>query len=210
MPRKFRNPDPNYQSNHFLSTSRPKSPSPKRKNYSSKAVTSDDGVSRCTFIHPRTLKRCRNKLGLYPQFCALHTMMIDNIYVAPSQIPNAGNGLYAGPYGFKKGDIIGKYSFSHNEVPIQNLEKRCDNDSSGHCWSYVFCDAEKKGKTKCWDGLDIRSTWLRFANDAHKSTFHNNAYFDVVKGQVYAIASRNIKPKSEILVSYGPDYWKYR
>jgi hypothetical protein len=138
-------------------------------------------------------------------YCELHTMMIDNLYIAKSQIPNAGNGLYAGPYAFKKGDIIGEYSLPWNSVSLGNLTKRCKTDN---CWSYVFCDEGDDDNTKCWDGLDIRSTLIRNINDAHNSGLRNNAYFDVLKGHVYAIASRNIKPFSELLIDYGVSYWQ--
>lgn len=205
MPRSFKSPDKNYQQGKFKTTKRPKSPSPKRKDYEQKALRKDDGKSRCTYVHPKNNKRCLNKLGIYPRFCELHTMLIKNLYVAPSQIKNAGNGLYAGPYGFEKDDIIGVYSEPWNQVSLGTLERRCKHD---HCWDYVFCNDGQKPKTKCWDGLDIRSTVVRNANDAHASKFRNNAYFDVVKGKVYVIASRNIKPNSEIFLNYGPSYFK--
>ena len=65
-----------------------------------------DGWYRCTYIDPTTNKRCALKLGLYPRYCELHTMLIQNVYISKSHIKAAGNGLYAGPYGFKKGDVI--------------------------------------------------------------------------------------------------------
>ncbi len=204
MPRRFKSPDKNYVIGEFATSKRPKTPSPKRRDYAKRAQTKADTKSRCTYIHPQTGKRCKNQLGIYPEYCELHTMMIHNVYVAPSQIAQAGNGLYAGPYGFKKGDIIGEYSFPWNEVSLGNLSKRCTNDN---CWSYVFCDEGDDDNTKCWDGLDIRSTLMRNINDAHNSKFKNNAYFDVIKGNVYVIASRNIKPQKELMVSYGRSYW---
>jgi hypothetical protein len=87
---------------------------------------------------------------------------------------------------------------------LGKLEKRCKDDN---CWSYIFCDEGQSSKTKCWDGLDIRSTIIRNINDAHNSKFKNNAYFDIKKGKVYAIASRTIKPHREIFIDYGENYW---
>jgi len=204
----FKSPVKKYQHGKFKQTKHPKSPSPKRKDYESRSLTKSDHISRCTYIHSETKKRCKNKLGLYPEFCHLHTLTIHNLYIHPSQITNAGNGLYAGPYGFKKGDIIGKYNEKWNQVTLGRLEKRCEKDEN--CWSYVFCDDDNKKnykKTKCWDGLDIRSTLMRNINDAHGSEFKNNAVFDVIRGNVYVIATKNIKPKNEIFVNYGKSYW---
>lgn len=206
MPRlhHFKNPDKNFQEANFQTSPRPRTVSPKRRDYERKAQRKEDNHSRCTYIHPQSGKRCKNLLGMYPQYCELHTMMVNNLYIAKSNIEAAGNGLFAGPYGFKKGDVIGKYSFPWNEVKVGNLYKRCKDDN---CWSYVFCDEGDTDDTQCWDGLDIRSTLIRNINDAHGSKFKNNAYFDVIKGQVYAIASKKIKPMKEIFISYGPSYW---
>jgi uncharacterized protein YifE (UPF0438 family) len=204
--KKFVSPQKNYKIGKFKTSSRPHSPSPKRMNYESKAKKSSDKITRCTFIHPDTSRRCKNKLGIYPEFCYLHTLSIQNLYIHPSNIPRAGNGLFAGPFGFKKGDIIGRYSEKWNSVNLGTLEKRCTDEN---CWSYVYCNDIKytKHKTKCWDALDIRSTIMRNINDAHGSNFKNNSAFDNIKGNIYVVATKNIKPKSEIFVSYGSHYW---
>jgi hypothetical protein len=206
MPRHrvFKSPDRNFVEGNFKKTKHPHTPSPKRHDYSRRAKTSDDGKQRCTYIHPQTGKRCRNHLALYPEYCELHTMMTQNVYIGKSHIEIAGKGLYAGPYGFKKGDVVGKYSFKWNSVKLDTLLKRCKDMD---CWNYVFCDDETNGHTQCWDGLDIRSTLMRNINDAHKSKYRNNCYFDIIEGQVYVIASRNIKPARELYISYGNKFW---
>jgi hypothetical protein len=50
--------------------------------------------------------RCPNKLGAYPDLCADHTLANENLCLRASCIPNAGYGLYAGPTGYRKGDMI--------------------------------------------------------------------------------------------------------
>lgn len=195
----FKNPDPNFIKGNFKSIKQ-KQISPKRKDYISRAKVKQDKTSKCGYINSNN-SRCKLKLGLYPEYCYLHTMLIDNLYIAKSNIKNGGNGLFVGPFGFKKGDIIGKYSYPHNEVSLETLERRCRKEK---CWDYIFCDLKKN---KCWDGLDLRSTILRNINDAHNSKFRNNSYFEIRGNDVYAKASRNIKPFSEIFISYGPKYW---
>lgn len=203
--RKFKSPIKAYQEGHFDTVSRPHSPSPKRKDYRKASQTKSDKVSRCTYIHPDTNRRCKNKLGPYPQYCKLHTLAIENLYIDKSNIEKGGNGLFVGPYGFKKGDIIGLYSYPWNYVKAETLEKRCNNNNN--CYSYALCD---DGTDNCWDGLDIRSTLMRNINDAHKSGFHNNCEFVSKKGKVYVAATRNLKPKTELFVNYGPSYWGTR
>lgn len=206
MPRIFRSPEKKYRS--FPKAQRPRSPSPKRKDYRAASLKASDGHSKCTYVSPTTNKRCKNTLGVYPEFCWLHTMKIRNLVVGPSNVPFGGFGLFAGPEGFRKGDVIAEYSNAHNKVSLGTLEKRCQHVGE-KCWDYVFCDNEQKNSkaTTCWDGYDIRSTVARYANDAHGTVFRNNAYFDVRGKHVYMMASRNIRGGSEILCSYGDMYW---
>jgi hypothetical protein len=203
MHKQFKSPDKHFIEGQFKTTKKPKTPNPKNKNYYQLALKKDDYISKCSYIHSDG-KRCKLKLGLYPTYCHLHTMLIENVYISKSQIEKAGNGLFAGPYGFKKGNIIGKYSNKSNSAKLGEIKNRCKNDK---CWSYVFCDIGHTDNTMCWDGLDIRSTIMRNINDAHKSKFRNNSYFDILDGEVYVIASKDIKPLTEIFVNYGKIYW---
>lgn len=196
--KKFKSPNKNYI--NFKSTARPKSPSPKRKDYQEVALRKSDKKSRCTYIHPETNKRCKIKLGIYPRYCHLHTLLIENLKISKSKIPNAGNGLFAGPYGFNKGDLIGEYALPWMEVKGETLSRRKNPD-----FSYVFCKDQKRNEKDetCYDGIDIRSTIVRNANDAHGSVYKNNAYFN---GSGQVIASKKINPFEEIFINYGETY----
>lgn len=180
--------------------------------YNQVAQTQSDKKTKCGVENSDGTK-CKNKLGAYPEYCWKHSLELENLAIRPSNIPNAGYGLYAGPYGYKKGDLITQYGNSWNEVPLKTLEKRCElqkdflKEKSKDCWEYVFCNDFDSPNSKCYDGLDIRSTIGRYANDAHQSNFRNNAYFEIIKGKPFIIASRTIKPFKEIFVSYGKFYW---
>lgn len=217
---KFKSPQKKYRSPNFKSVKRPFSPSPKRKDYEKKVQTTSDKHTRCTYIEPDSHRRCKLHLGIYPRYCHIHTTLIENLFIAPSNITQAGNGLFAGPLGFKKNDIIGEYSQDWMQVKSGRFDKRNGKGPDGKYiepnTAYIFCDERKKGQKQddvmCWDGLDKNSTIIRNANDAHGSKFHNNAYFDLKKDSqgkthVYMIASRNIKGLKEILCSYGKHYW---
>jgi hypothetical protein len=161
----------------------------------------------CRYIDGKSNKRCETKLGNYPKFCQLHSLTIDNLYIDKSGIDGAGNGLFAGPFGFKKGDQIGEYSLDEIRVKINDIDKRSSNPD----YSYTFCD---RNDIYCWDALDYRSTIVRYANDARKSQFKNNCYFDETKRNgkthVYLVASKRIEPLEEIFINYNKDYWSQR
>ena len=190
----------------------PKPANPKLKNFIKNALTNSDGISKCCFVNKNTRIRCNNKLGLYPQFCWLHTLKINNLVIKDSSIPNAGKGLYAGDYPFKKGDLVARYGYPHNYVSEKDIEKRCIGNES-ECMTYLFCDSKNltnahlaKHGEKCWDGLDIRSTIARFSNSAHNTRFKYNSTFDIVNGSPYLVATKDIKPGQEIFTNYGKTY----
>jgi hypothetical protein len=216
--RRFKSPKTEYV--NFKTAKRPFSPSPKRHDYEKIAVTKSDKHSRCTYIHPETNKRCKLHLGIYPQFCHVHTMLVDNLFISKSHIKKAGNGLYVGAYSIKKGDIIGEYSADWNKVKDGEFYRRNGKDKDGEYKdvnsSYLFCDSKRRGEKEkdiqCWDSLDARATLMRNINDAHGSKFRNNCYFDVIKDKngkrhVYVLASRNIAPFKELYLDYGESYF---
>lgn len=148
----------------------------------------------CSYIHTETGKRCCLKLGLYPEFCELHTMLVNNLYIKKSNIEKAELGLFVGPYGFKKGDIIGKYSYPWDKIKLKN---KCKNND---CWKFVFCN-DKTDNSSCWLGLDIKNSIVRNINDARGSNFNNNSILEIRNKEVYILATRNIKPNKEIFAS---------
>jgi hypothetical protein len=171
---------------------------------------------KCDYINPESNQKCKNHIGLYPQFCFIHTLLINNVFISESNIKKAGNGLFAGKFGFKKGDIIGLYSSENNKLTQNDVIKKCDRIKDDSCWEYVLCNLKKKGQTEndiiCWDGQDTHSTIMRFINDARKSPYKNNSYFYIKNNKkrepiAYVIASKNINPYEEIFVSYGKNYW---
>lgn len=206
MPKKFSSPNKVFKNPKTVK--RPFSPSPKRKDYRKVAKTESDHFSRCTFVNKETNERCKNTLGIYPQFCHIHTLKVHNLLISPSQIPNAGNGLFAGEHPFKKGDIIAKYGQPWMKVTQNTLDKRCKYIGN-KCYEYVFCDDGGRGDKGdiCWDGHDIRSSIARYSNSAWKSVFRHNAYFEMIRGEPYIVASRNIRAGSEIFTNYGDHYF---
>lgn len=205
----------------FLQTKKLVSPLPYTKQFEKIAIVSPNADQQkkhfCTYIDSKTNKRCKNYLGVYPEFCQKHTMAIQNIFVDTSNIKNAGRGLFAGEYKFKKGDIIGEYSMPEIKLTWGDIENRADNPNT----SYVYCENPKRGQDEsemeCWDALDYRSSVMRYANDAHGSKFKNNAEFDMFRRKrtkhgkaeirIYIVATKTIHPYKEIYLSYGGLYF---
>lgn len=198
--KEFLNPEIRFNKNYIKIAKEEKEPCAKNDDFKKKIKINSDHHSRCRYINPETNKRCKNFLGKYPKFCYSHTMLIENLYLDESQILNGGIGLFSGPYGIEKDQIIGKYSNYTNHLSYKLHDKRCSKDKN--CFEYIFCH-----KNKCWDASDIRSTITRYINDAINTNFKNNCRFQIIDNNVYIIASRNIKPFKELFVSYGTNFW---
>lgn len=157
---------------------------------------------RCNYIN-KYGKQCKNKEavpGVY--FCNLHLDKAYNLKVKKSAIKGAGYGLFAGKYGFKKGEIIGEYS----RYDIRQKGDHCvDSREDQHiCSSYLYCDEKW-----CWDARWTPSVVVRHANDS-RSIRKNNAYFDEMGGRVFVMADKSIKPGKEIFLDYGDEYdWSF-
>lgn len=150
---------------------------------------------------------CNNDKGIYPKYCFIHTLKYNNVFISPSNIKNAGYGLFAGPKGFKKDDIIGEYSTKQNKTTQGEILQTCQYDND--CWKYALCQTHDiKDNVICWnDTNEVNSTYVRYINDAYNTKYHNNSEFKIENDKAYVIASKNIKPYQEIFVSYGNSYW---
>lgn len=119
----------------------------------------------------------------------------DYLYIKPSQIPNAGLGLYTA-IKLLKGDIIAVY---RGEV-LNALEfkKRSALQEDNYFMNLP------NGHT-----LDCKHThgFAKMANDCMNSQFKQNAIITINNNQVVLVASRTINMHHEIFTSYGKPYW---
>ena len=122
--------------------------------------------------------------------------------VKKSQLPGAGLGLWA-KRDFKKGEIIVMYD--GERVTWKECEKR-NLEQEGHGGYYMFIN-----KRRCIDAQHTLWAKGRYANDAcgvsRVPGLRNNSRYEVIDGDVFIVASRNIKAGEEIFVSYGKSYW---
>lgn len=124
----------------------------------------------------------------------------DYLYVAESQLPNSGNGLFTAIEIFKE-EII---SIFYGEILTdEESEVRAKSGNDAYFMNLL------NGKI-----LDCKNTdcFAKYANDAggfSKSEFKNNAKITLDENNnVCLIAIRKIKSGEEIFCDYGKKYWK--
>jgi hypothetical protein len=120
----------------------------------------------------------------------------DYLYVASSSIKDAGTGLFTAIKIYKD-EIISIYT--GELLSSKESIKRAERQENQYFITLL------NGKT-----LDSKHTpgFAKYANDAHLSSFKNNAKIALNdKNQVCLIATKNISKYSEILTSYGKTYW---
>ena len=154
---------------------------------------------RCVAI-AKSGSRCRNRT-CKGRKCWIHTKRDEGLRIKPSQILNAGQGLYATKR-FAKGDRIADYT-------AEKLTRaQVDNRYPGNVTAeYVLCRSDRE----CFDGRRTNSSFARFSNDARGSAqFNNNARFTpgAHNRQPIMRAGRVITAGVEIFTNYGGGgYW---
>lgn len=126
------------------------------------------------------------------------------LYVSESTLKGAGNGLFT-KSAIKRGEKIVEYT--GDIITWKECEKRNNEmvDGMGAYYFYI-------NKKKCIDAQHHLDSLARYCNDANGFTkipgLKNNARFEIIKGRVYIIASRNFKAGDEVFVAYGREYWQ--
>ncbi len=127
--------------------------------------------------------------------------MNENFIVKKSKIPKAGKGLFT-KRDIKKGERIIEYL--GEIITDAECDIRAENDQYG----YIFYVSKKK----CIDAYNTPDALARYANDAKGITrvpgMNNNCCYRIYKNSGWIEAEKNIKAGSEILVSYGAEYWR--
>jgi hypothetical protein len=123
----------------------------------------------------------------------------DYLYIQPSQIPHAGNGLYTA-IDIYQGEII---SFFRGEI-LSNAQARfrAANHHDRYFISLLNGKIMDSSATACF---------AKYANDSAGSTpsgFRHNARISLdANHAVCLIATRKIPKGHEIFCSYGKEYW---
>jgi len=124
------------------------------------------------------------------------------LIVRASQLPFAGQGLWAAK-DFRRREIICKYE--GEQVTWKECQRR-NMAQVGYGSYYLYIN-----ERKCVDAQHTPWAIGRYANDAaglnRIKKLRNNARYEIIKGDPYIMASRNIRKGEEIFVSYGKSYW---
>jgi uncharacterized protein len=117
--------------------------------------------------------------------------------IKPSQIPNAGLGLFTKVF-IPVGSLVIEYKGV--VTTWDAVKEQIDND-------YIYYIS----RNHVIDAAPTPKSLARYANDAKGLTqlpgINNNCIFKKMEGRVFIKARANIQPGSEILVSYGKQYW---
>jgi len=127
--------------------------------------------------------------------------MHKDFIVKKSTIPKAGKGLFI-KRDVKKGERIVEYL--GEIISWKECDIRAERDEGG----YVFY----VNKKKCIDAFNTPEALARFANDAKGLTkvkgVTNNCKYEIYKNSGWIAATKDFNSGSEVLVSYGAEYWR--
>lgn len=125
---------------------------------------------------------------------------VDYLYIQPSQINNAGHGLFIA-IDIYKNEII--TLFKGEIINAEEAEKRINQNKDHYFINLLDGTIMDSHSTDCF---------AKFANDAKgvtSSAFKNNAKITLdAANNVCLQATKNIKAGAEIFCSYGKRYWE--
>lgn len=120
------------------------------------------------------------------------------LYVQPSTLTGAGNGLFA-------------------SVPIKKGTRIVEYKGKKTTWKEVVDSGVFNGyvyyikRNHVIDAKNYKKALARFANDARGLTrrkgITNNTMYVQENGRVFIESTKNIEAGGEIFVAYGKDYW---
>ena len=142
-------------------------------------------------------KRCRKRTA-HTSKCWIHLANEDNLRIKPSNIKNAGKGLFSWKKPFKRNQFINEYT--GEKTTLKKLNNKYGKNIVAQ---YSICDGPKK----CWDAYKTTDGPPRFANDARGTKNKNNSCFRVKNKKITLESTKSIKPNQEIYADYGGDYW---
>ena len=122
------------------------------------------------------------------------------LIIKRSQLPRSGKGLFT-KKSIKKGKRIIQYR--GEIINWKEYMERVERDEDGYL---VYIN-----KKCCIDAFPTKQYKARYANDAsglvRTMGLKNNCQYETVRDKCFIVATREIKPGEEILVSYGKGYW---
>ena len=146
---------------------------------------------RCT-AQTNSGRRCKNRTCRSDK-CWQHLKRDDGLRVKPSQVSGGGAGLWTTKR-VKPNQRIGRYT--GESVTRSQLQQRYGNQTA----QYALCSSKK-----CVDARKTNSSAVRFANDARRTQFRNNAR---LRGLNLVVGSSGIPANREIFAAYGRGYWR--
>lgn len=131
---------------------------------------------------------------------SIEALESDYLYIAASQIPNSGKGLFTA-INIYKDEIVSV--FKGEILTNTQVKLRADKGNDKYFINMINGTIMDSMHIKCF---------AKYANDAEgflKSGFKNNTKIGLDEvGNVCIIATRNIKSGLEIFCGYGKEYWK--
>jgi len=158
----------------------------------------DVGPQRCVATAKATSRQCE-RLTQHGCHCTIHRAQLDGTCIRASSVPGAGKGLWAATRSFSPGATVARYTGD-----LVRTAARASNASVAAS-RYVL----QLSATLSLDAARTNTADGRMVNDARGSGQRPNARFVVdLRSQTASLcATRTIRQGTEVLVSYGRQFW---
>lgn len=141
-------------------------------------------------------RQCKRRTA-HTNKCWTHLAWQDNLRIKPSNIVNAGKGLFA----WTK-PILARKKFTKYTGRKMTAREVTQKYGQGLA-EYALCD-----RGRCIDANYTTDAAGRFSNDSRGSRYRNNAEYRGRNYKFYLKSTKRVRPHEEIFCNYGNSYWK--
>lgn len=157
---------------------------------------------RCNGTAASTGRRCSRRTCKIAGLCYQHLRSAHGVEIKKSTIPGAGMGLFAArDIVVRRGKPTPILPYGGDPLTASQVKERYPDASP----QYVMCTSGDR----CQDGRSTQSSAARYANGCDR---RGQGLFSRCNSKFTGVgklaATRTIKKGEEILVRYGPEYWK--
>lgn len=156
---------------------------------------------QCQAMKVGTNQQCKKRTCMSATYCYIHLKILKGLRIKPSNIPNAGFGLFT-TKDRKKNEKLDNYIRPDGPYMKMQTKQELDDLYGDTTVPYVWCGP----KNKCYNASSTQSNWAARANSCDYPG-KRKVCTGVIKETGALRTTKDLRAGDEILVKYGPDYY---
>jgi hypothetical protein len=156
---------------------------------------------RCQATKVGTQLQCKKRTCMSATYCYIHLKILEGLRIKPSNIPNAGYGLFT-TRDRQKNEKLDDYIRPDGPYMRVQTREEIDAEYGENTAPYVWCGR----KNRCWNAKSTQSNWASKANSCDYPG-NRKKCTGVIKETGALRTLTKLNAGDEILIRYGRQYY---